>query len=120
MSYEEQQADIAGEGDYEEAPKKEFAPTHDFREDDTLVGTYVSQRTVTTKNGDRTVHTFTVDGKPVDAFGTSMLNSRLDGLIGMDVKVLSTGNLLDTKAGRKVREFKVFVRKGALPKLPKQ
>lgn len=92
----------------------DFAPTHDFDEEPVLVGTYRGSRSVSTRNGERLIHNFTTpDGSPVDAWGTAILNSRLEKVAeGARVMVTSTGKLLATKNGRKAKEFTVIVGKG--------
>jgi hypothetical protein len=112
--HDDQLAEAMGDDEFVDAPRKQFAPTHDFAADPVLVGTYKGSREVDTKNGKRLVHGFEVDGQPLDAWGASMLNSRLDGLEDKRVKVILTGELIPTKAGRKVKEYKVLVAKSAL------
>lgn len=102
-------------GEVEEV-KGEYARTHDFAENDTLVGVYNGSRTVNTKNGERDIHNFTDPaGESVDAWGTAIINSRLkDVPQGAKVKIVSTGREVATKNGRKAKEFQVFVAKGSL------
>lgn len=108
-------SDFMGEG-VEEVGGGDFAPTHDFQENDTLIGVYQGSRTVNTRNGERTIHNF-VDpaGDKVDAWGSAIINSRLQSVpTGAKVKIVSTGREVPTKNGRKAKEFQVFVAKGSL------
>lgn len=100
----------------EEVGGGDFAPTHDFEENDTLIGVYNGSRTVGTRNGDRDIHNFTTpDGEPLDCWGSAIINSRLKNVpAGAKVKIVATGNLVPTKNGRKAKEFQVFVAKGSL------
>lgn len=102
-------AEITGGGD--------FPRTWDFEEDGELVGTFTGSVVKEIKGKDRTIHSFEVDGEPVTAWGTAILDSRLEELDAddrPDVKVIKTGKKLPTKSGRSAWEFKVFVRRGAL------
>lgn len=103
-------------GEAEEVGGGDFAPTHDFQENDTLIGVYQGSRSVNTRNGERTIHNF-VDpaGDKVDAWGSAIINSRLQNVpTGAKVKIVSTGREVPTKNGRKAKEFQVFVAKGSI------
>jgi len=102
--------------DFVEVRPSDFAPTHDFDSEPELTGRYEGSRTVTTKNGDRLVHSFSAAAGLVDAWGTAVLNSRLEGLEGARVKVIKTGKKLGTNSGYSAWEFRVLVAKGTLPR----
>lgn len=107
-------SDLTDGGEFEEV-KGEYARTHDFAENDTLIGVYQGGRTVNTKNGERTIHNFIDAEGSVDAWGTAIINSRLkDVPQGVKVKIVSTGREVPTKNGRKAKEFQVLVAKGSL------
>ena len=109
-------SDFFGGDTVEEVGGGDFAPTHDFEENDTLVGTLRGSRVVNTRNGERTIYSFTDPaGDPIDAWGSAIINSRLQNVpVGAKVKIVSTGKLVPTKNGRKAKEFQVFVAKGSL------
>lgn len=88
----------------------DFPPVHDFNETPELIGTFLGTEVKTIKGDDRTIHSFDVDGTVTQAWGASILDSRLaDVEVGQRVKVVKTGKKLTTKAGRTPWEFKVFV-----------
>lgn len=108
VSYE----DLTQATEFEEVGSStaDFAPTHDFDINDTLIGTFQGSRSVETKNGDRTIHSFLVEGfGEVDAWGAAIMNSRLDKVaVGTLVKIVKTGRELGTKNGRRAKEFLVY------------
>lgn len=116
MSKSPSYSDVTDEFEEVGSSGGEFAPTHDFEENDTLIGVYNGSREVNTRNGERIIHNFTdANGDEVDAWGAAIINSRLkDVPVGAKVKIVSTGQLIPTKNGRKAKEFKVFVAKGSL------
>lgn len=92
----------------------DFPPVHNFNDDPELVGVYKGGKEVDTRNGLSTIHSFDVNGTEIQAWGSAVLNSRLEGLEGRKVKVVKTGKKLNTKSGNKANEFKVYVAKSAL------
>lgn len=109
-------AQAAEAQEWEEVKSADFPDTWDFEDEPELVGKYLGSKEVGTKHGDRTVHQFELeDGTPVDAWGASILNSRLEDIEpGTTVKVIKTGNSFPTKRGKPAQEYKVLVRKGAV------
>jgi hypothetical protein len=94
-----------------------FAPMHDFDENDTLVGTYLGTEVKDIKGEDRVIHHFEVDGEPVDVWGAAILDSRLEtvreeGPIPVRLKVVYRGKTT-TSSGRRAKDFAVFVSKRA-------
>lgn len=107
-----QQAAEASE--WEEVKSADFPDTWDFDENPELIGEYLGSKVVGTKHGDRTVHQLSVDGEPIDAWGTAILNSRLENVdVGTVVRITKTGAKIKTKGGQ-AWEYKVDVRKGAI------
>lgn len=108
-------AQAAEASEWEEVKSADFPDTWNFDEEPELVGTYLGSKDVDTKHGSRTVHQFEVEGQPVDAWGASILNSRLEDVeVGSTVKVIKTGNSFPTKRGKPAQEYKVLVRRGAV------
>lgn len=99
-----------------EAKGKDFAPTHDWKASDTVIGLYNGERTVPVKGEPRTIHSFTTGDGELDVWGTAILDSRLDGLAGNRVKVVKTGLKITTKSGRRADDFVVHVARSALRK----
>lgn len=108
-------AEAVNEADeFVEVKGKDFPDTWNFDEQPELVGTYVSSITKEIKGKDRTIHTFNVNGEDVNAWGTAILDSRLEGTEGSRVKVVKTGEKLATKSGHRAWEYKVYVSRSAL------
>lgn len=100
---------------WEEVKSADFPDTWNFDDEPELVGTYLGSKDVDTKHGSRVVHQFDVEGVAVDAWGASILNSRLEDIDpGTTVKVIKTGNSFPTKRGKPAQEYKVLVKKGAV------
>ena len=98
----------------EEIKGGDYAPTHDFAVNDTLIGTYLRSEEVKTKKGLSTKHTFSVDGEEVDAWGAAILNSRLEQVEpGTRVKVVRRPEKITTSTGNTAWDFGVFVSKRA-------
>lgn len=109
--------DVAAEADefVEIKGGGDFPGTWDFEEQGDLIGTFLGTEVKDIKGKDRTIHTFEIDGEPVTAWGTAILDSRLSDVDeGSRVKVVKTGDKIATKSGRSAWEFKVFVARGAL------
>ena len=107
---------IAAEAEeFVEVKGGDFPETWDFEEQGDLVGTFLGTEVKEIKGKDRSIHSFEVDGETVNAWGTAILDSRLnDVATGARVKVQKTGKKIATKGGRQAWEFKVFVARGAL------
>lgn len=113
--------DIAAEADeYVEVKGSggdDFPGTHDFAADGDLIGVFLGTETKDIKGKQRTIHTFEVDGEPVTAWGTAILDSRLSELDGSErphVKIVRPGTKVATKSGHQAWEFNVFVKASAL------
>lgn len=108
-------AAVAEADEFVEVKGGDFAGSWNFEEQGDLIGVYEGSKEVGTKNGDRTLHTFDVDGEEITVWGTAILDSRLSDVEeGQRVKVVKTGDKITTKSGHKAWEFKVFVARGAI------
>lgn len=95
----------------------DFPGTHDFATDGDLIGVFTGSEVKDIKGKSRTIHTFEVDGEPVTAWGTAILDSRLSELDGSErphVKIVRPGTKVATKSGHQAWEFQVFVKASAL------
>lgn len=95
----------------------DFPPVHDFKENPVLVGTYLGSEDKNIKGNDQPsrIHSFEVDGETVQAWGSAILNSRLEDVEpGSRVKIEKPGTKVATKTGRQAWDWKVFVARSAL------
>jgi hypothetical protein len=111
---EDEFVEITGGGDFPDT--WDFDVSEKSPGGNDLIGTYLGTKTVEVRGDDRKVHQFDVDGTEFDAWGTAILNSRLEQIEpGTRVKVVKTGAKIKTKGGQ-AWEFKVFASKASMAK----
>lgn len=99
----------------------DFPPTWDFDDEPVLKGTYTGHEVKSIKGKDRVIHHFSnvddlddPDELGVNAWGTAILDDRLEGLEGKRVLVRKTGEKIPTSSGNGAWDWKIGVAKSAL------
>lgn len=101
--------------EYVEVQGGNYAPVWDFDENPIFEGVYKGFIVKPIKGEDKVIHTFEhAEIGEVQAWGAAVLNSRLEGLEGVKVRVWKTGAKLTSSTGRSPWEFKVYASKRAL------
>ena len=89
--------------------KVEVAPTWNFKEENELIGTFMSAETEVGPNKSNLYNLKGEDGEMISVWGNTILDSRFKNISEGDrIRIVFTGKETSPKTGREYNNFEIF------------